>query len=95
MFAIQIQTLLLLVLTLALFVAQIWAFADAVSRRPDAFTAADKMTKGAWVIILGIALAAHLIFFASPISFLNLIGAVAAIVYLVDARPAMRSLTRR
>jgi hypothetical protein len=31
----------------------------------------------------------------SPVSFLNLIGAVAAIVYLVDARPALRAVTGR
>ena len=33
--------------------------------------------------------------FWSMLFFLNLIGAVAAIVYLVDARPVLRSLTRR
>jgi hypothetical protein len=31
----------------------------------------------------------------NPFSFLNLAGAVAAIVYIVDARPAIQSLTRR
>lgn len=82
------------VITLALFVLQVWAFVDALSRRPDAYVAADKMTKQAWLIILGLALAAHLLIW-SPASFLNLAGAVAAIVYLVDARPAMQSLTRR
>ena len=95
MFAVfQIQNAFMLVLTLALFVFQAWAFIDAVARRPDAFVAADKLTKPAWLIILGLALAAHMLIW-SPLSFLNLIGAVAAIVYVVDARPAMRALTRR
>jgi hypothetical protein len=31
----------------------------------------------------------------SPMSFLNLIGTVAALVYLVDVRPALRALTGR
>jgi hypothetical protein len=31
----------------------------------------------------------------SPFSLLNLAGAVAAIVYIVDARTALQSLTRR
>jgi hypothetical protein len=31
----------------------------------------------------------------NPVSILNLLGAVAAIVYIVDARPAIRSLTQR
>jgi len=31
----------------------------------------------------------------NPMSILNLAGAVAAIVYIVDARPVLQSLTRR
>ncbi len=89
-----IQGLLMTIVTLALFALQAWAFIDALSRRPDAFVAADKLTKPAWLIILGIALVAHMLVW-SPVSFLNLAGAVAAIVYLVDARPVLRSLTRR
>ena len=95
MFAVfQIQNAFMLMLTLVLFVFQAWAFIDAVARRPDAFVAADKLTKPAWLIILGLALAAHMLIW-NPLSFLNLIGAVAAIVYVVDARPAMKALTGR
>ena len=95
MFAIfQLQNAMMMVATLLLFVVQAWAFVDAVSRRPDAFVAGDKLTKPAWLIILGIALAAHMLIW-NPLSFLNLIGAVAAIVYIVDVRPVLRSLTRR
>ena len=92
MFAIQ-GTLQLLI-SVALFAFQAFAFVDAAVRRPDAFVAADKLTKPAWMIILGIALVAHMLIW-SPASLLNLVGAVAAIVYIVDARPAMQSLTRR
>ena len=90
----EIQGMFLTLVTLALFVAQAWAFIDAVSRRPEAFVAADKLTKPAWLLILGLALLAHMLIW-NPISFLNLLGAVAAIVYIVDARPAIRSLTQR
>jgi asparagine N-glycosylation enzyme membrane subunit Stt3 len=90
----QFQNWIMLLASLALFVFQAWAFIDAVSRRPDAFVAAGKMTKPAWLIILGLALVAHMLFW-SPISLLNLVGTVAAIVYIVDARPALRELTRR
>jgi hypothetical protein len=89
-----IQNTVLTVLTLALFVVQAWAFVDAVSHRPEAFVAADKLTKPAWLIILGIALVAHMLIW-SPFSLFNLAGAIAAIVYMVDARPTIRSLTRR
>jgi hypothetical protein len=90
----EIQNAFMLVATLVVFVVQAWAFIDAVSRRPEAFVAADKLTKPAWLIILGLALLAHMLIW-SPVSFLNLAGAVAAIVYLVDARPALRAVTGR
>ena len=73
---------------------QAWAFIDAITRRPEAYVAADKQTKPTWLIILGVALAAHILIW-NPISFLNLIGTVAAIVYIVDARPALRAVSGR
>lgn len=84
-----------LLLSLLLFAAQLWALGDAASRRNEVFVAAGKLTKPGWLIILGVALLAHMAVPYSPFSILNLAGAVACIVYLVDARPAMRSLTRR
>ena len=92
--AFSVQSGILTVTTLVIFVVQAWAFLDALSHRPDAFVAADKMTKKAWLVILGVALAAHMLIW-SPISLLNIIGTVAALVYMVDARPALRALTRR
>ena len=89
-----LQSGFMMLVTIGLFVIQAWAFVDAVSHRPEAFVAADKLTKPAWLIILGIALVAHMLIW-SPVSFLNLIGAVAAIVYIVDARPALRAVTGR
>ena len=95
MFALfRIQNGFMLLLTLALFAFQAWAFIDALSRRKEVFVAADKLTKPGWLIILGIALVAHMLSW-SPFGILNLAGAVAAIVYMVDARPAMQGLTRR
>jgi hypothetical protein len=84
----------MLIASLGMFAVQAFAFIDAVSHKPEAYVAADKLTKPAWLIILGIALVAHMLIW-SPMSILNLIGTVAAIVYLVDARPALRALTRR
>jgi hypothetical protein len=89
-----LQSGFMMLVTIGLFVIQAWAFVDALTRRPEMFVAADKLTKPAWLLILGVALAAHLLIW-SPVSFLNLIGAVAAIVYVVAVRPALRSLTGR
>lgn len=87
------QGMILTLVTLVVFAFQVWAFIDAVSRKPGEFEAGNKMTKPAWLIILGLALVAHLLIW-SPISLLNIAGTVAAIVYLVDVRPALRSLRR-
>ncbi|MFI6446355.1 DUF2516 family protein [Kitasatospora sp. NPDC050543] len=70
------------------------ALVDAASRREDAFRAADKKTKPFWLVVLGLAFGLDLIFGASFLtSFLTLAGLVAAIVYMVDVRPAIKQLT--
>lgn len=81
---------------LLLLVFEGWAFIDAVSRRAELFEAAGKQTKSLWMLILGVALAAFMITlpFMGLLNILNMAGAVASIVYLVDVRPALRSLTR-
>ena len=47
--------MLLMVISLVTFVAQAFAFVDAFTHRAEAYVAADKMTKQAWCIILGLA----------------------------------------
>ena len=89
----QISNGVMGLVSLAMLVAQVWAFVDALAQRKEAYVAADKLTKPAWLVILGLGLAAHLLFW-NPLSLLNLLGIIAALVYLVDVRPAIRSLTR-
>lgn len=73
---------------------KLFVLLDAASRREDAYRAADKKTKQFWLVILGIAFGLDLLFGAMPLSsFLTLAGLVAAIVYMVDVRPAIRALT--
>lgn len=83
-----------MIAALALLAVKIFAFVDALVRRPDAFVAAGKMTKQAWLLILGLsALAAVL--FPQPIGLFSIVGTVASFVYLLDARPAVVEVTRR
>lgn len=89
----DIQNVILLAGAIALFAVEAWAFIDALSHKPEAFVAASKQTKPMWLILLGVALAAHMLIW-NPISLLNIAGAVASLVYLLDVRPAIRSLTR-
>ena len=75
--------------TLALVV---WAFVDAVIRPAAGFVAAGKLTKPGWLAITGIA--ALIVFWFGPLSFLGLPAVIAGVVYLVDVRPAVRGLRR-
>lgn len=87
----DVRNSLELVFTLGLFVVKAFAFVDAASRPAAAYVAADKQTKTFWVLVLGLFLVAHMLFWR-PLGILNLIGTVAALVYLADARPTMRAL---
>lgn len=94
LFVLDLQNYIVLAGAILLFALEAWAFIDAISRRPEEFHAADKQNKTMWLVILGVALAAHMLIW-HPINILNMAGAIASIVYLVDVRPALRSLTRR
>ena len=90
------QAVVFLVLGVAAFAVQVFALVDAIRHRPDAYVAASKMTKQRWVIILAVAVAIGFISFdGNALGFLNLIAFVAAAVYLVDVRPALRQVQGR
>jgi 4-amino-4-deoxy-L-arabinose transferase-like glycosyltransferase len=79
----------MLVLQIAVLVTSVYAFVHAALQRPDAYTAADKMTKPVWLIILGVSVA-----LTSILGFVfgvlgMAIAACAAGVYLVDVRPKL------
>ncbi len=89
-----VQSNLMLGLSVLLFVVKAFALVDAVSRPGSAYLAADKQTKNLWLVLLGLAVAAHVLLWA-PFGLLNLAGTVAALVYLADVRPVVRALTPR
>ncbi len=88
------QSLVLTVVVLVLFVVKAWAFIDSLTHPAEAYVAAGKLTKAAWSVILGVFLVAHVLI-PGVVNLLNIIGTVAAFVYLLDVRPALRALTRR
>lgn len=79
----------MLVLLVAVLVTAVYAFVHAALQRPDAYTAADKLTKPVWLMILGAAVALASILY--PV--LGVLGmamsACASGVYLVDVRPKL------
>ena len=73
----------LFALQIAVLVAAVYSFVHAAMQRPDAFTAAEKLTKPAWLAILGVGALLALVLGVIGIA----IAAVASGVYLVDVRP--------
>jgi O-antigen/teichoic acid export membrane protein len=73
----------LFVLQIAVLVTTVYAFVHAAMQRPDAYTAAEKLTKPVWLVILGAGVLLALVLGITGVA----IAAVAAGVYLVDVRP--------
>ena len=74
-----------LVLTVVLLVVKGFALVDCLGRSPASFAAHDTLPKRSWTIILVLALLAHIVF-PAPLGLFNLIGTVAALVYLAQLR---------
>jgi hypothetical protein len=93
-FRIAVENSILAALWWALLVVKVFAAGDALFRKDAFFVAADKQSKAFWLLILVVFLALHVLL-PSPITLLNLIGTVAALVYLADVRPILRSMHQR
>ena len=78
-------------LWVALFGVAVFAFVDALIRPTNAYVAAGKLTKPAWVAITGVAALALFLFGIR--SFWSIPAIVASLVYLVDVRPAVRGMS--
>jgi hypothetical protein len=79
----QLVGTVLFVVQIAVLIMSVYAFVHAAMQRPDAYTAAGKLTKPVWLIILGAGVLLALVLGITGVA----IAAVAAGVYLVDVRP--------
>lgn len=85
---------LMLIVELVLLVVKLFAFINSLLYSAEAYNAANKLTKPAWTIILGLGLVVQVVL-GGPLGIINLVFTIAAFVYLADVRPALSSLTRR
>ncbi len=91
--ALQIERQISLALWFVLLVVKVFAMCDAVIRRDEFFVAADKQNKVFWLLLLGVFLVLHVLFMDGVL--FNMIGTVAALVYLLDVRPILRTMHHR
>ncbi|AKU15692.1 DUF2516 family protein [Luteipulveratus mongoliensis] len=91
----QVQNLVALVLGIALFAMQVYAFVDALRHREDAYRAASKLTKTWWCAITGVCAALGLLSITNPLQIFEIIAVVGAAVYLADVRPALQRVIGR
>jgi hypothetical protein len=82
-------SIVLYVLQIAVLLTSVYAFVHAALQRSDAYTAAEKLSKPAWLAILGgaVALTSILGFILGVMGVV--LAAVATGVYLVDVRPKL------
>jgi hypothetical protein len=83
----SVESGLLTVINIAVLLTCAWALVDCLRRPAAAFVAHGKQTKQIWLAILVVALVIALT--VGFLSFLGTIAVVAAIVYLVDVKPAV------
>lgn len=74
-----------LILSVALFAIKAFALVDCIGRSASDFDFSSNLRKPAWLVILGLTVAYHALDW-SPLALLNLVGIVAALVYLAQVR---------
>lgn len=83
----EIQNGLMFIISIALFAAKGFALVDCVARPSVKFTYIETLPKQTWLVILVLAVLAHLVWW-NPLDLLNLAGTVGALVYLAQVRGA-------
>lgn len=81
----EVQSSLSLVLSIVLFGVKLAALVDCVARDDAKFALVDTLPRRSWLIILGLTVAVHAVTW-NPLGLFNLIGTVAALVYLAQLR---------
>jgi hypothetical protein len=81
------------ILVVAAVGTELYALIHSAAQRADAFTAAGKLSKPAWLGINAGALILTLLFGIGPSSIFGLIAITAALVYIVDVRPAVKEVS--
>ena len=84
------------VLDFALLIAAGWAFIDCIRRRPDAFPAVGRSSKGLWLVLTGLSAVyavGGVLSASPPMGIIAIAAVVITAVYLLDIRPKIIEIT--
>ncbi|WP_141926033.1 DUF2516 family protein [Haloactinospora alba] len=79
---------------IAIFVASLYALVDAARTPAEAFPAMDKQTKKLWLILLGVGTFISLSAVLAGQRMFVFLALIAALIYLLDVRPAVSGIRR-
>ncbi|WP_084468829.1 DUF2516 family protein [Nocardiopsis trehalosi] len=82
------------IIYIAIFVTSLFALIEALRTPAPAYEAMDKQTKKLWVILLGVGTLISLLAVVSGSGMLTFLALIAALVFIVDVRPAVRGAGR-
>jgi len=93
-FVANVQGFVLLILGIGAMVLTGFAAVDVLRRKAPLFPHVGRLSKPAWMGILGAAFLISIVYFGSPgtLGILNVVGVVAASVYLVEVRPKLQQM---
>ena len=90
-----IQSYIAVTLGVILFAMQLFAFIDCLCHRADAFAAARKLTKFAWLSITAVATVIGFLSIFNPLNIFEIVAVVGTAIYLADVRPALHRVIGR
>ncbi len=88
-----VQSFVLLILGIGALCLTGFAAVDALRYRSQLYPAIGRQTKIFWVAILVVAFLIAIVSFWNALGFLNVIGVVAAGVFLADVRPKLKAVS--
>ena len=88
----SVQAFVILLLGLGSLGLTGFAALDAVRRPAQHFPAVGRLSKAAWLGILGAAFLLAIVLLFNPLGFLNVAGVIAAGIYLADLRPKLKAM---
>jgi Protein of unknown function (DUF2516) len=88
----SVQGAVLLVLGIGSLILTGFAAIDALRRRSALFPHVGRLTKPVWLGILGAAFLVAVVSLYNALFFLNVVGVIAAGIYLAEVRPKLRQI---